>query len=313
MDTDEVVVKEIQAEAPSPYLPGTNIAYVWDSTMLGWLKSCPRLYQYNKIEGWITEDLASDLRFGQEFHQALADYELERAVNIPHDDAVFDVIRALIDRLGDWNPDHKYKNRENLLRTVIWYFEEFRDDPATTLILANGRPAVEVSFNFEIDYGPRTDTVPYVLAGHLDKVVEYAGEQYVMDHKTTKNTPGEYYFRQFDPDNQVSLYSIAAQVIFQSPIKGVIINAVQTAIDFSAFKRGFIYRNAGRTEEWLIDLRHWLDQAERYAIDGYWPQNDKSCFWCHFKDICSMSPHMRETFLQSKFKRREPWNPLKTR
>ena len=36
----------------SPFLPGTKIQYAWDSTSLGWLKTCPSLYFYHMIEGW---------------------------------------------------------------------------------------------------------------------------------------------------------------------------------------------------------------------------------------------------------------------
>ena len=36
----------------SPFLPATHIQYAWDSTSLGYLKTCPRLYQYIMIEGW---------------------------------------------------------------------------------------------------------------------------------------------------------------------------------------------------------------------------------------------------------------------
>ena len=40
----------------SPFLPGTQIMYAWDSTALGLLKTCPRLYQYTIIEGWGSRD-----------------------------------------------------------------------------------------------------------------------------------------------------------------------------------------------------------------------------------------------------------------
>jgi hypothetical protein len=33
--------------AVSPFLPGTKIQFAWDSTSLGMLKTCPRLYQYD--------------------------------------------------------------------------------------------------------------------------------------------------------------------------------------------------------------------------------------------------------------------------
>src|ERR1700751_2496520 len=80
-------IESIEEEAPSPFLLSTNIQYAWDATSLELLKRCPRLYYYIMIEGWSTEEENVHLRFGIEFHRALHDYELERAANIPHEDA----------------------------------------------------------------------------------------------------------------------------------------------------------------------------------------------------------------------------------
>src|SRR5881392_624908 len=174
---------DVKDEEPSsPFLQGTNIQWAWDSTSLEWLKRCPRLYQYQMIEGWRSKEESVHLRFGIEFHKAVHDYELEMAEGIPHEDAVFDVVKALLDRISGWKPDHKYKNREFLVRSVIWYLEKFKDDPATTHIMDDGRPAVEVTFSFEVDWGPNGGGNPYMLCGHLDRVVMYHDALFVMDY-----------------------------------------------------------------------------------------------------------------------------------
>jgi hypothetical protein len=310
-------------EAPSPFLSGTKVQYAWDSTSLGWLKTCPRLYYYNQIEGWRSREESVHLRFGIEYHKALQDYDTERAAGIGHDDAVHDVVRELLLRTWEWKSDHNTKNRDFLVRTVIWYLDKFENDPAETFIMENGKPAVEVSFRFELDYGPqaRSDdgTVadqPYLLCGHLDRVVNFSGELYVMDRKTTGSTPSPYYFNQFEPNNQMTLYTLASQVVFQAPIRGVIIDAAQIGVGFSRFTRGFTYRTPDQIEEWLGDLRYWLRLAESFATEGHWPMNDTACDkfgGCKFREICSKSPQVREQFLKGNFDRSEPWNPLKTR
>ena len=68
--------------AQSPFLPGTHIQYAWDSTSLGYLKTCPRLYQYTMIDGWGTTAESIHLRFGIELHKALEDYERSIAAGI---------------------------------------------------------------------------------------------------------------------------------------------------------------------------------------------------------------------------------------
>lgn len=308
--------------APSPFLPNTHIQYAIDSTSLGLMKTCPRLYQYIMIDGWTAATDNIHLRFGIEFHQAVQDYEKERAANIPHDDALHDVIRALLERIFDWDPDpneaktsEKNKSKPNLVRSVIWYLEKFKDDPARTHILANGNPAVELSFRFELDFGP-TDSSPYLLCGHLDRVVNFNDALFVMDYKTTTTTPSDYFFDRFQPDNQMSLYTFAGTLVLQTPIRGVIINAVQVGMDFSRFVRGTTYRTKDQLDEWLLDLRIWLQRAAQYAESNYWPMNDTACDkygGCRFREICQKSPQVREKFLSANFVRGEKWNPLKVR
>lgn len=319
--------------APSPFLPGTKIQYAWDSTSLGWFKTCPRLYQYHMIEGWRAKGGQVHLEFGQLYHSALelydklrvdhihpSDGKLEKALD--HEEALHQVVLwALLKTWTvaegkplDWG--HNLKTRETLIRSIIWYLDEFKNHPAKTVILANGQPAVELSFRFELDWGPYGLTQrPYVLCGHIDRLVTFHDEFYVTDRKTTSSTPGAYYFDGYSPDNQMSLYTLAAKIIYKTPVKGVFIDAAQIAVGFTRFSSGFTHRTDSQLEEWLTDLRSWLQLAERYAGDNYWPMNDKSCHQyggCTFRKICSKSPQVREKFLESDFDRR-PWNPLEVR
>lgn len=324
-----------QAMPQSPFLPGTKTQFAWDSTSLGALKTCPRYYQYTMLDGYVAKDENIHLRFGQEYHSAIQDYENCRAGTMDFEDAVRETVHRLLVRINDWDVDHthkpgSYKNARSLLFMVVSYLDEYRNDPCKTLILDNGKPAVELSFRFELDWGPfcdigradiegREKEQPYLLCGHLDRVVTFNDDIYVMDRKTTTSTPGDYYFDQFEPNNQMTLYTLASQVIFQSPIKGVIIDAAQIAIDFSRFTRGFTYRTPEQISEWMNDLKFWFAKAEDYAAEGYWPMNDTACGnygGCRFRKICSKSPQVREQFLKSNFTKQEPherWNPLKSR
>lgn len=323
----------LKSESSSPescFLPGTNIQYAWDSTSLEKIKRCPRLYYYEMICGWSSKDESVHLRFGIEYHAALQNYALERAANIPHDDAVHDVIRETLVRTADWDVDRDtragaIKNRQSLVRTVVWYLDQFRDDAARTLILSDGKPAVEQSFRFELDYGPAGVEVPYLLSGHLDRIVSLNDDHYVMDHKTSSRSLGPWYFDQWEPHNQMTLYSLASKVVLSAPVRGVIIDAVylpkpnKDGEVYPSFARGFTHRNPDQLDEWLADLRTWLDLAERCAAADYWPQNDTACDkygGCRFREVCSKSPAVRDRFLEGGFTQLPPderWNPLKAR
>jgi hypothetical protein len=191
-----------------------------------------------------------------------------------------------------------------------------------------------LSFRFELDWGPQYNDIPtgdgseqsmpvsqpYLLCGHLDRVVDFNGSIFVMDHKTTTSALSSYFMDQWSPSNQMTLYSIAAQVILKATIKGVIIDGAQVLIEKpNAFARGFTFRTPDQLTEWLADLRYWLTMAENYATMSYWPMNDTSCDkfgGCKFRNVCSKDPAVRERFLEADFVKlpeEERWNPLMTR
>jgi hypothetical protein len=270
------------------------------------------------IESWRGRGESIHLEYGILYHEALEDYDQYCFAGLDHDAAVKAVTRSLLEKTWrdgkpwrsatDLPPDDKasLKSRENLVRTVVWYLSKFKDDPAKTKMHpVTGKPMVELHFQFEIEKG-------YSLCGYLDRVVEFQEQPFVMDRKTTTSTLGSYYFDQYDPDNQMSLYTVASQIAFHTPVKGVIVDAAQIAVGFSRFVRSFVFKTADQIDEWMKDLMVWLRQAEMYAEADYWPQNDKSCHkygGCAFREICSKSPSVRDRFLDTHFER-QPWNPL---
>lgn len=336
----------------SPYLPGTNIQYAWDSTSIGYIKVCPRLYQLIMLEGWTPKDESVHLRFGAEYHTAIEFYDKAKAQGQSHKDAMNDAIYQALLLTADWDVDTetkagKYKNRRTLIQLLVDYFDTFANDPAETFILDNGKPAVELSFKFELGWGPKaastpigaitsitihdrdgvtkvntneTAPQPYLLCGHLDRVVRFNSDLYVLDHKTTTTTPSSYYFDGFNPNNQMTLYTFASQVVYHAPVKGVIVEAAQIKlVEPNEFKRGVTYRTQDQLDEWLADLEFWLAQAESFAEANYWPMNDTACDkfgGCQFRGICSKSPQVREKWLAADFVKKpesEKWNPLKPR
>ena len=287
----------------SPFLPGTQIQYAWDSTSLGWLKECPQKYYYSMIEGWRTKSDSVHLDFGIWYHRGLEIYDRLRAEGLLHEEAMTEMVGEAMMWSKDWKPDHPAKNRETLIRSLIWYVEHFKDDPAKTLILANGEPAVELSFKMELESGPVLGQ-PYILCGHMDRIAEYLDGTYIFDRKTSSSVTGSYYFDQFNPDNQMSLYTFAGKIIYQLPIKGVVIDAAQIAVGFTRFSRGFTHRTESQLDEWLKDSVQWFRLAEHYARENYWPKNDKSCHkygGCQSRKFCSKPPEARDTFLRPDF------------
>lgn len=313
-------------KAFSDIIPGLQTAF--DSVSLGALKSCARYYQYSILEGWTPMSESAHLTFGLHYHKALEVYDHRRAEGQSYEDAldaaVEYCIKATIIRLpsGKWRPwqsDEPNKNRETLLRTVVWYLEEFKEDSATTIILANGKPAVELSFRFEVPV--QIEGQSALLCGHLDRLVEFNGQKKVLDRKTTKYSLSEEWFARFNPDNQMSLYDLATEIVYGEQISGIIIDGAQVLVTLSRFRRGFTARHREEKQEWLQEACWYIKLAESFAKSGYWPKNDKACNLymkadgtggCPFRPICSSAPTMREKLLQASFVRRT-WDPLEVR
>jgi hypothetical protein len=281
---------------------------------LGLLKECPRKYYYKMIVGYRSRDDQVHLSFGSFYHKALEMYDHARSSGHSHESAMREATKVAMQLTWGWESEHPTKNRYTLIRSVVWYLDFFEEDPAETFQLANGQPAVELTFKLETPWvAPTGDH--YVLTGHMDRIVTFAGGQYVLDRKTTKYSLNEYYFEQFAPGNQFSMYSLASKVVWQAPIRGVLIDAAQIAVGFTNFKRGMTFRNDEILDEWYEETGFWIRQAQIFAEAKRWPQNDLSCHkfqGCEFRDICRLAPSARQPFLDTKFKI-EGWNPVELR
>ncbi len=306
----------------------------WDSTSLDALKRCPQYYKYNIIDGYHRGESSADLTFGSLFHSATEFYDRKIAEGLTHDVALESTLNNTMVAAFDpetatfpfRNSDNPTKNLYTLLRTIVWYLDRFEHDHLKTVILHNGKPAVELSFQINL-----ADTVeggdvfiaatgePYILCGHLDKVVEWLGEYRFKDVKTTRSNLDQKYFSKFNPNTQVTVYSIAMKVIFHEdrPIGGALIDAIQTLALGNRFARQQISVTPGHLAEFLTDLMFLLREAETYAENDHWPKRESSCFLynrpCEYHAVCSHDPAARELILDSFYSRRDPWEPINPR
>lgn len=317
VDNPGLGVKNIKASpAPSPFISGTDFQFAWDSSTLGTLKECFRKYYLTYVLGYRPKGESIHLDFGSHYAKAMERFYKYRAQGATYDDALRETVRGALIDSASMSADFDKKNRQTLIRSIIWYFETYKVDDATTtkvVHLANGNPAVELSF--KMPTGVSINGVELLYCGHIDRLVEFNGDRFVMDQKTTGGTLGAYYFTQFNPDNQMSGYSLASRIIFNTPVQGVIIDAAQIAVGFTSFARSITTRTESQLEEWLEDFADWTSLASLAAEKNRWPMNDKSCHkygGCPFRDVCSHDKLVRQNFLETRFEVRY-WNPLEER
>lgn len=297
-------------------LSGLQIA--WDSTSMGALKKCPRFYQLSIIEGWAPREESVHLKFGILYHSGIEKYHRERALGKPYKEAMRSVVRWVLEETWNtdlqrpWMSEDPNKNRFTLVRSLIWYLDQYKVDPFETIMLSNGKPAVELSFRLELTYQSHLTGEAFLLCGHLDRLVNFQNAKYIIDAKTTKHTLDDRYFSQFTPDSQFSTYTFGGQVVYSVPLAGIVADSAQIAVGFTRFERRVIPRNQSQLDEWYRDLGFWLTTAQQHAKAAYWPMNDKACFGCQYRGICSRPPSGREQWLKAGFTRRQ-WNPLQIR
>jgi hypothetical protein len=303
-------------ETGSPFLQDGR-QWAWNSSTLSPAKTCSRKYYYQVILGWIPRGENVHLLFGSIYASSLELYHRLRANGDDHNSATRDVVLEALTKswgkldaaaLRDLPGSARNKTREHLIRSIVWYLDEYENDPCETVILADGSPAVELTFKFQL-----TDEI--WLCGHIDRLVRYAGDYYVQDQKTTGSSVGSWYFKRYNPDNQMSLYTLAADVVWKAPVKGVMIDAAQIAVGFTKFERGFTFRTPEQSTEWLHDAEYHIKLTWEAAERG-WPMNDTACMnygGCPYIDVCSKSPQVRTDFLEGGGFEKRDYNPLAVR
>ena len=150
----------------------TGFQFAWDSTSLSSFVTCPRKYYYSMLQGWTAEQKSVHLIFGGHYASALEHFHKHRAAGIDHDDALRLVVREALEATWDYEKNvpqdwmHSSKTRDTLIRSIVWYLETFQDDPMKTVILSDGRAAVEYSFSIDL-------SEDYTYCGHIDRLVTY--------------------------------------------------------------------------------------------------------------------------------------------
>lgn len=288
-----------------------------NSSSLGPFKACPRKYYYAVLWGWRTREAKVDLAFGSLVHEGIGEYEKCR-ISWAHEESMLMMVDWAMQKT--WNPKLKrgiltednIKNRMSLIRTLIWYADQFgQDGGLETIRAADGHPMIEQRFRFASGLETKLGE-PISFYGTLDRLVMMNSRPYVLDTKTTKFGLGESWFAGFSPDNQFSLYLLAARVTSGLDIKELILDGIQVGVNFSRCQRGLVTRDEAQLEEWLEDAGGYIESMERCVTKRYWPQNDRSCGMyggCEFRSICSASPASREFWLNKLFIRERRETP----
>lgn len=303
-----------------------GVQHAFDAHSLKAADACLAYYDYTILQSWQHPWKSVHLWFGGLYASALERFYKLQAQGLDREEAVREVVRlALIESWDhDLSPegerlegtgkarvfDHATKSRETLIRTIVWYFEEFKDDHFTTYLRADGSPAVEASFQLPVDNG-------ITLCGHIDRLaVDPESNIYVHDQKTTGTTLSPHFYKSYKPDIQFSLYTLAGKIIYKVPVKGVIVDAAQIAVGFSRFGRAPISFTDGELNEFYDEALGLAERVQKATRENHFPRTPASCGnygGCAFREVCSRPKEVRDNFLRADFVKGERWDPLRVR
>lgn len=214
---------------------------------------------------------------------------------------------------------------------MLEYIKVYAHESWTVVGLAEGSPIVEVPFtldtgmflpcerclDLDVDpYGAVCDncgapreSIEY--GGIYDLLVEFGGNLFVVDHKTT-SVMGSGYFNQFKPNNQMTGYIWAASAMSGKKVNGAIINAVGIyKSGTTKFEREITSRSPNAVEEWLLNLWHECVNIQRCTHADFWPRRTNACTLyglCEFHSVCSLDhPTERAKRLEADYVR-DKWD-----
>ena len=132
-------------------LPQLQVA--WDNTSLSIYKECPRKYYYAIVQGWRPKTVAAPLEFGKAYHDCLETYDALRATGLTQIDALGAAIRKAFTLSENWPDfDDNARTRVTLIRSIVWYSEEYAHDEMVLYRLPDGNLGLELSFRFGLGF-----------------------------------------------------------------------------------------------------------------------------------------------------------------
>lgn len=303
--------------ASEQFYPGTTLQRFWDNTSISIFKDCPRKYYYAIVEGWRTQGKAPALEWGKAWHEVTALYDMRLAEGEALEASLVEALRLAYSLSEEgFGDDGNYRTRNTLLRSLIWYADQFKNDPIKTAIFDNGSVGLELSFRFDLGFAPAIPGAPnFAYCGHIDKLADYNGSLFVVERKHTTQSLGDHLFSRYMFSAQVSGYVAAAKIVFLQDIGGVIIEATQVQVNRTNFARRAVHRVHDHLDEWVSDTQFWIKQVESCWHAGAWPHNTESCnkyAGCQFRKVCAKSPATRELELETYFVK-DRWDPTKER
>jgi len=259
----------------------------WSSSDITALQKCRRYYYYKVLEQTDGETDSVHLVFGGLFSASVElYYRLIQAEWKPYEALREVVTQVLVESAkADSLQFHATKTRYNLIRTIVDYFDKYSAYDRDNV------KSVEQPFTIPI--------AEFEFKGKLDLIKEDSeGKISIFDQKTTTASLNDTWAEGWTPNNQVSMYLYAGNMVFTDPIKYLTIDGVSIKAGKTEFGRFPIYRTETQLEEWAEGVFTEIRAQANYdpTTPRAWAQNPNACGYfskCEYRKKCALCPSVR--------------------
>lgn len=278
-----------------------GVQQIWDQTSLNGAL-CLKKYKFEKVDGWRSKYDSIPAAFGTFAHETYEEYDKVVAMGGDSREAVDVAVKYALENgefLNEFNEPQW--SLPSLLRDIVWYGEQFRDDMFPLALDQDGNPLIEIRFEVPIGIPERR------FSGRIDKIVMEGDELIVVDRKFTKATLTNYYFDAYIPSIQLTAYIWATRKILGLPVSKAMIEAHQVGVTLNRCERRSFIVTDDRLDDFEEELIHMVDRVDAAHDKDKWPRDLRVCNMyggCAFKNICSQPKKHEEFLLGEYFDRR---------
>lgn len=291
-------------------LPDTVV----DFSMLNTFLTCPRKFYHRHLEHLDRPNSAPPLVFGGALHESLdLLYTTMAGGDLPTiEELQIRFIEYAEDKLPILSSDYNFRSLERGCEILEDYYNIYAHKDKVEFRVKH----VEIPFYYILD--PNLGFV-----GRIDTVVEWMGQHYIMDHKTTTNLSSKY-FDMYRPNHQVSAYLMVYEAITGVKPAGFIVNAIaskkfKTKSVSDHFMRSITSRThfeLSEFEDQILWLAHEVDwrkkMLDKVDPDVIFYQNTGGCHNynspCAFIDLCEVAKPLRAAIKRTRYVVNE-WKP----
>ena len=274
----------------------------FDNSAINTFMHCRRLHLYQNEWTLSTNEESPALSYGSAVHEALYHWYNGDGEDVS--------LKAFIKRCRqkgtniDLELDAEKGSKQ--LYSIEWgvwllrkYFKEnpIEIDPFETVLDASGDPYLEVGFAVDAGEG--------VFVGRIDRIARYieTGDLYIIDHKTTRKTLNDYFWKQFNPNNQFTGYMWGVYELLGEMPVGCVINGVRVyqfcrlkegeTLEEKVFARNWIRPTLEQVEDRAKEIRETIidiKSARTRGIHAFYRNAPNGCtMWggCAFQPVCA--------------------------